>query len=175
MKTVPLTLLLAGFGGLWVDPLRQPLPEFVSFTPFFPPTLMESLSQLPPQQVVRNFLAAVQHGHFNQVSAALHPQVQWSQPGTNRLAGLKHSRDEVFALVGAMQELAAGTLTLTAVDVVSTSGNRVACRVHWQAAQPPGGRLDVDNIDVYTVDNGLITRVEVFSADQAQEDAFWGK
>jgi hypothetical protein len=57
---------------------------------------------------------------------------------------------------------------------VSVNGNRVACRVHWRAAQPPGEQLDVDNLDVYTVESGLIIEVQVFTADQAQEDAFWG-
>ncbi|WP_310397710.1 nuclear transport factor 2 family protein [Hymenobacter sp.] len=127
-----------------------------------------------PQQVVHNFLTAVQRGQFDLVAAALHPQVQWSQPGHNRIAGLKRSRDEVFAMVGTMQELAAGSLTLTEIAATSVNGNRVACRVHWKATQPPGGVLDVDNIDVYTVEHGVITQVQVFSADAAQEDAFWG-
>ncbi|MBF9221937.1 nuclear transport factor 2 family protein [Hymenobacter ruricola] len=128
-----------------------------------------------PQQVVHDFLTAVQHGQFDKVGAALHPQVQWSQPGRNRLSGLKHSREEVFGMVGQMQELTAGSLVLTAADLMSVNGNRVACRVHWKAAQPPGAVLNVDNIDVYTVENGLITQVQVFSADAAQEDAFWGQ
>ncbi|MBO2012970.1 nuclear transport factor 2 family protein [Hymenobacter negativus] len=131
--------------------------------------------QTQPQDVVHGFLTAVQQGKFDQVAAALHPQVQWSQPGHNRLSGLKHSRDEVFGMVGAMQELANGTLTLTEVDLLSTNGTQVACRVHWRAAQPSGVVLDVDNLDVYTIEDGLITQVQVFTTDTAQEDAFWGQ
>lgn len=142
---------------------------------FFSPNPTIQLMETQPQRVVRDFLTAVQHNQFDLVGAALHPQVQWSQPGHNRFSGPKHSRDEVFAMVGAMQEAAAGTLALTAIDALSENGHQVACRVHWKAAQPPGGLLDVDNIDVYTVENGLITQVQVFSADAAHEDAFWGK
>ena len=146
--------------------------------PAYPSTFLRCFSmcsqpQPSSQQVVHDFLTAVQHGKLDQVAAALHPQVRWSQPGHNRLAGLKHSRDEVFQMVGSMQTLTAGTLALTTVDLLSVNGNRVACRLHWRAAQPTGAVLNVDNIDVYTIDHGLITQVEVFTADAAQEDAFW--
>jgi len=33
-------------------------------------------------------------------------------------------------------------------------------------------KLDVYNTDIYTVENGKICNVEIFSADQAQEDGF---
>ena len=126
-----------------------------------------------PQQVVQNFLAAVQQGNMPQVAAALHPQVQWSQPGNNRFSGLKTSREEVFQMVGGMYEVSANSLNLTKVEVVGTNGNAVACQLRWQAAHVFGSALDVDNIDVYTVEQGVITRVQVFTADAQQEDYFW--
>jgi ketosteroid isomerase-like protein len=165
LKPLPLLLLAA------LLPVDQ--RKGASFHPFTLTPISPMATQ--PQQVVRGFLAAVQQGQFDLVAAALHPRVQWSQPGHHRLAGLKGSREEVFAMVGAMQEVAAGSLTLTAVDLLSTNGNRVACRVHWRAAQPPGAVLAVDNVDVYTIEGGLITQVLVFTADAAQEDAFWGQ
>jgi ketosteroid isomerase-like protein len=128
-----------------------------------------------PQQVVRDFLRAVQHGDQAHLAAALHPQVQWSQPGHNRFAGLKASRDEVFQMVGGMYQLTHNTLQLTKADVLAVNGNSVACLVHWQAGQPTGSVLSVDNIDVYTVEKGQIVRATVYSADLAQEDQFWAR
>ena len=40
---------------------------------------------------------------------------------------------------------------------------------------PAGAVLDVNNIDVYTVENGKIVEATVYSEDIAQEDNFWGK
>lgn len=125
------------------------------------------------KQVVSDFLTAVQQHNGEKMTALLHPDVVWSQPGKNRFAGQKKSRDEVFQMAGGMQEVAAKTLTLSSVKTLSVNGNQVACLVHWQAVQPNGGVLDVDNIDVYTVKDGQIVNAMVFSADIAQEDNFW--
>ncbi|GAB2597064.1 nuclear transport factor 2 family protein [Spirosoma areae] len=126
-------------------------------------------------QVVQEFLTAVQTHNGEKMVALLHPNVKWNQPGKNRFAGQKSSRDDVLQMAGGMQEVAEKTLTLTSVKTVSANGNQVACLVHWKAVQPNGGILDVDNIDVYTVENGQIVNAMVFSADVAQEDSFWLK
>lgn len=126
------------------------------------------------KQVVTNFLNAVQVGDLEQLNTLLHTNMEWVQPGNNRIAGLKRSSSEVFQMVGKMFELSANTLKLTDIKTVSINGNRVACLLHWNASQPAGNILDVDNIDVYTVDNGKIIKAEIFTADQDKEDQFWG-
>lgn len=126
------------------------------------------------QQVVTEFLNAVQVADIEQLNTLLHPDVEWSQPGNSRISGIKHSSNEVFQMVGKMFELSANTLKLTDIKSICVSGNKVACLLHWNAAQPAGGILDVDNIDVYTVENGKITKVEVFTADESKEEMFWG-
>jgi len=78
-------------------------------------------------------------------------------------------------MVGKMFELSANTLRLTDFKSISVSGNKVACVLHWNAAQPAGGILDVDNIDVYTIENGQITKAEIFTADEESENKFWGE
>jgi ketosteroid isomerase-like protein len=126
------------------------------------------------KQVVSDFLKAVQVADIEQLHTLLHPDVQWSQPGNSRISGIKHSSNEVFQMVGKMFELSANTLKLTDIKSICVSGNKVACLLHWNAAQPAGGILDVDNIDVYTVENGKIIKVEVFTADEPKEEMFWG-
>lgn len=127
------------------------------------------------KQVVFNFLNAVKDLDLETVGALLSPSVSWSQPGNNQLSGLKDSRDAVFQMVGKMFELSNNTLKLVEFKAVSSNGNRVACLLTWTAANNAGNELNVNNIDVYTVESGLISDVEVFTADEAQEDGFWGK
>jgi ketosteroid isomerase-like protein len=125
--------------------------------------------------VVSDFLTAVQQGNQAKLAASLHPNVEWDQPGSNRFSGIKKSSADVFKMVGGMFEVSANSLALTDVKVLTVNGNSVACLVHWKAVQPNGGVLDVDNIDVYTVENGQIVKAKVYSADIAQEDNFWLK
>ncbi|WP_420149661.1 nuclear transport factor 2 family protein [Spirosoma sp.] len=135
------------------------------------PTTMNS----QPAQTVKNFLTAVQKGDNQTLAALIHPDIQWNQPGTNRFSGQKTSSAAVFHMVGDMFAATANTLSLADIKQITVNGNKVACLVRWKAAQPGGGVLDVNNIDVYTVENGKIVEATVYSEDIAQEDGFWGK
>lgn len=126
-------------------------------------------------QTVKTFLTAVQQGNQQTLAALIHPDIHWNQPGTNRFSGTKTSGTAVFQMVGGMVEASSHTLKLTDIKQLTVNGNKVACVVHWQAVQPGGGTLNVDNIDVYTVENGKIVEATVYSEDIAQEDYFWGK
>jgi ketosteroid isomerase-like protein len=125
--------------------------------------------------VVTEFLTAVQQGNMEKVGALVSPDIEWVQPGSNRVSGVKRSNTEVFGMIGKMFELSDSTLKLTSIKSISVNGNKVACLLHWNAAQPAGGILDVNNIDVYTVENGLITKAEIFTSDLEQENKFWGE
>lgn len=126
-------------------------------------------------QTVQTFLTAVQKGDQATFGALVHPNITWNQPGTNRFSGTKKSSTEVFQMVGGMFEATANTLRLTDIKQLTVNGNRVACLIHWTGAQPGGGVLDVDNIDVYTVEAGKIVDAIIYSGDINQEDTFWGK
>jgi len=123
--------------------------------------------------VVSEFLTAVQKGNTEKLGALLHPNVTWSQPGSNKVSGHKNSAGEVFQMVGEMFQLSLNTLALTDIKVLTENGNSIACLVHWTASKADGNSLDIDNIDVYTVKEGLITNVVVFSEDIDIENDFW--
>jgi ketosteroid isomerase-like protein len=125
-------------------------------------------------KIVREFVTAVQQGDQATLGALLHPDIQWHQPGNNRLSGIKRSNMEVFQMVGGMYEVSQGTLALTDIKFVAVNGNSAACLLHFKA-QRAGATLDVDNVDVYTVENGQIVEAKIYSEDIGQEDVFWGK
>ncbi|MBO0931811.1 nuclear transport factor 2 family protein [Fibrella aquatilis] len=128
-----------------------------------------------PAQLAKAFLTAVQQGDHTVPKALLHPNVKWHQPGKHRFAGLKVSSAAVFQMVGAMSEASTKTLRLAEVKSITVHGNQVACLINWKAVMEGGGGvLDVDNIDVYTIQDGKIVEARIFSADLAQEDNFWG-
>lgn len=130
---------------------------------------------IAPEHVVREFLFAVQQGDHEKLKTLLHPNVQWEQPGNNRLSGTKKSMAEVFEMGRIMGEWSEKTVKLAAIRQCGVNGNTVAVQLRWTAAQPTGNVLDVSNIDIYTVENGKITQVKIFSENILQEDRFWGK
>jgi ketosteroid isomerase-like protein len=125
--------------------------------------------------VVTEFLTAVQKGNTEKLGTLLHPEVKWSQPGDNVVSGFKSNAGEVFQMVGEMFELSSNTLALTEIKVLAENGDSIACLVHWKAKHPNGQALDIDNIDVYTVEDGLINNVVVYSEDIDVENEFWRK
>lgn len=126
-------------------------------------------------KVVSEFLTAVQSGDMATVGALLHPDIKWQQPGSGEISGTKRSAQEVFQMVTRMFEISANTLKLKEIKWVSANGSSVAALVRWTASKPSGMSLDVDNIDVYTISEGKITAVTVYSSDITAEDNFWEK
>lgn len=172
MKTIA-TLFVAAISALAV---AQPIHtgKSVAFNqPVSSNQTMLTHMTTQPAQIVNTFLTAIRQGDHATLAASLSDGVVWHQPGTNFLSGVKKSKAEVFQMVGSMVELTSHTLKLTDVKILAENGNEVACLLHWKAARPTGEVLDVDNIDVYTVENGQIVKARIFSADLMQEDKFW--
>lgn len=125
------------------------------------------------KETVNKFLTAVKETDLQSLNLLVHPAVEWRQPGNNVLSGIKNTREEVFGMVGKMLEISANTLQLTAVKSIASHGDQVACLLSWQAVRPDGASLAVDNIDVYTVKDGQIVGVTVYSTDVNAENLFW--
>lgn len=128
-----------------------------------------------PTSVVKQFLTAYIAGDHQTFSALLHPDVVWVQPGDNRVSGVKKSKTELLQMGARMSELSARTLKLVDVKFYSAHGNTVVCILHWRAVQPTGLLLDINNIDVYSVEDGKIVMARIYSENIEKENEFWGK
>ncbi|MBT1705054.1 nuclear transport factor 2 family protein [Fulvivirgaceae bacterium PWU20] len=126
-------------------------------------------------EVVTRFLEAVKEKNHAKAAPLLDSLIEWHQPGDNRYSGVKKNANEVFVMFKGFIETSANSLQLSDVKTIAVNGNSVACLLHWNAVTPHGARLDVDNIDVYTVAGGKITRCIVYSTDLEQENKFWWK
>lgn len=126
-----------------------------------------------PSHIVLDFLTAVQKSDVKTAVALLHPNIEWIQPGDNLISGTKHSSKEVLDMSATIGKITNHSLRLTEIRLLAVSGNSVACLLHWSARHPSGIRLEVDNIDVYTVENNQIIKATIFTADQDLENTFW--
>jgi uncharacterized protein len=160
--------------------MKNIITVIVMITTTMSTTIAQSVERVPvpatePVQVVKEFFQAFGQRDHAKVSSLLHPEVVWIQPGNSRIAGVKRSREEVLLMGKQMSEISDKTIALAEIKFLNATGNSIACVLHWKAVQQTGSVLDVENVDIYTVENGKIVSVKVYSGDLIQEDKFWGK
>jgi ketosteroid isomerase-like protein len=96
--------------------------------------------------------------------------IAWTVPGHNPLSGTKHGVNEVVAFFGAL--IATGVN----VDNVSfgTIGDDKVVELHTGHANANGRDYIFPTCTIYTIRDGRIASVQVYSADQnAVDDYFW--
>lgn len=133
----------------------------------------EGFTMSAPIDVFRSYDAALAAGDIPTVIASLHPEVVWHQPGRHPLAGDHVGPDAVLGLLGAMMQLAAGSLQVATAGTPLANGDLVTVPVHFRATRDGRADLDMAGVDLFRIDGGLIREVWLFSADQAAEDRFW--
>ena len=67
-----------------------------------------------------------------------------------------------------------GTFTLKRNAPLMDNGDIVAAPVHWTGKRS-GAEMDGVGVDVMRVVDGKVVEVWLFTADPAEEDAFWGQ
>jgi uncharacterized protein len=123
--------------------------------------------------VVSDYVNALQKGNQTRLAELLDENVIWHQPGKNKFSGVIKGSANVFKAVGGFFEVSKGTFQLSEIKWLTPNGNKVACLLHFKATRL-GAVLDMDSIDVYTVENGKIIEAALYSEDQQKEDDFWG-
>lgn len=124
-------------------------------------------------EVVAAYAAAWERGDPEAAWEFYADHVVMHLPGRGSLAGAHEGRD---AVVAAIQALLARTSTLSAeVEVLDrlVSGERVAL-VLREAVVRGDEWLELHRVNVYRVEFGKITEIDVFEADQYDVDEFFG-
>lgn len=131
---------------------------------------------LTPEQgkVIATFFQAIRERNHKIAVPILAEDMTWYQPGHNQFSGVKRSAKEVVDLFRGFIRMSDTTLHLDSARIIGINGNNIACLLCWNASQPIGKVLKVNNIDIYTIVNCKIQSVTVYSEDQLKEDDFWG-
>jgi uncharacterized protein len=124
--------------------------------------------------IAKNYIRAAQTGDQALLASLISPDVVWSQPGKNRFSGTHRGLPAVGAMLGGMMEISGGTFTISRADHFMENGNWVAIHLEFQA-QRNGAQLAQSGVDLLRIEDGKIVEVRLFSSDQEQEDAFWGR
>jgi uncharacterized protein len=93
-------------------------------------------------------------------------------PGASVMAGTYRGRSEIFRFLGRLPKLTGGTYGSRLIDVM-TSAERAA--VLYRAFGTREGRsLDIDQLLLFTIDDGLVTEVLALPNDPLAFEEFWG-
>ncbi|MFD4669410.1 nuclear transport factor 2 family protein [Lentzea sp. NPDC058450] len=127
-----------------------------------------------PLAVVTTYFEALESGDLATVAAQFADDVVWHQPGDNRFSGVHRGSEAVGAMIGGMMEVSEGTFSLKRNAPLMVNGDTVAAPVHWTAKRS-GAEMDGVGVDLMRVADGKVVEVWLFTADPAEEDAFWGQ
>jgi|TARA_B110001469_G_scaffold123308_1_gene135141 ketosteroid isomerase-like protein len=123
--------------------------------------------------LIKTYYKAVQAVDLAQLGALVATDVVWHQPGENQFSGTHTGAESVFAMLGGMIEASGGTFKIDQVKEVMANGAEVAATITF-SGQRNSSAMAMSGVDVFTVNNGKITEVWLYSSDQAAEDEFWG-
>lgn len=127
-----------------------------------------------PLAVVTTYFEALESGDLATVAAQFAEDVVWHQPGDNRFSGVHRGGDAVGAMIGGMMAVSEGTFSLKRIAPLMVNGELVAAPVRWTAKRS-GAETDGTGVDLMRVVDGKVAEVWLFTADPAEEDAFWGR
>ena len=124
--------------------------------------------------IAKTYIRAVQTGDQATLGSLISPEVVWQQPGHNQFSGTHRGMARVGPMLGKMMEVSKGTFAITRADHYMANGDWVAITIEF-AGEANGITLRQTGVDLVRIEGGKIVEVRLFSSDQVQEDAFWGR
>ena len=95
----------------------------------------------------------------------------WRVPGSGALAGTFEGRDAIFRFLGKLPKETDGTYSSELVDVLASDDRAAAL---YRARGTRRGRtLELDQVLLFRLAEGVVTEVLALPSDPAAFDAFW--
>ncbi|MGT2755867.1 nuclear transport factor 2 family protein [Streptococcus ovuberis] len=122
--------------------------------------------------VFHKYNDALRKGDFPAVFATMADDIIWHQPGQHSTSGTVVGKEKLGQHLAQFSVVTNGTFKVL-VNWVSDNRNLVAANVTF-LGEKDGQKLDMNGIDLFRIEDGLIREVWLFSSQQDLEDAFWG-
>lgn len=95
----------------------------------------------------------------------------WHVPGNSVMAGSYEGREAIFRFLGRLPRETGGTYGSSLIDVLA-SDDRAAALYH-AFGNRNGDRLDLDQLLLFRIEDGLIKEVLALPTDPAVFETFW--
>ena len=97
----------------------------------------------------------------------------WVVPGDGAMSGTVAGRDEIFSFLGRLPKETGGTYSSSLIDVL-TSDDRAAA-LYRASGERNGIRLDIDQVLLFRIEDGLVRHVLALPSDPAAFERFWAR
>jgi uncharacterized protein len=97
----------------------------------------------------------------------------WTVPGDGVMAGVFQGRDAIFRFLGRLPKETGGTYGSQLVDVLA-SGARAAA-LYRASGERRGKELDLDQVLLFRLEDGLVHEVLALPSDPAAFEEFWAR
>jgi uncharacterized protein len=97
----------------------------------------------------------------------------WRVPGRNVMSGTYSGRTEIFRFLGRLPKLTGGTYGSRLIDVLASDDRAAA--LYRAFGEREGRSIDIDQLLLFTLRDGLVTEVLALPSDPVTFDAFWAQ
>lgn len=95
----------------------------------------------------------------------------WTVPGSGVMAGTFRGRHEILRFLGRLPKETDGTYASRLIDVLASEGRAAA--LYRASGERHGRRLDLDQVLLFTIADGVVQDVLALPSDPASFEAFW--
>lgn len=95
----------------------------------------------------------------------------WTVPGEGVMAGVYHGREEIFRFLARLPKETDGTYASRLVDVLASDERAAA--LYRASGERRGRRLDLDQLLLFRLTDGVVHDVLALPSDPAAFEAFW--
>jgi ketosteroid isomerase-like protein len=121
--------------------------------------------------VVQRAFGAALAQDWDTVRPLLHDDFTWTIPGRSRISGDAVGVDAFAARFG---EILAGGLHVELLDTLAAGEHVVTVQRNSAPPGDGGPALDLTAVNLFTVRDGKLARMQSFVSDQYALDAYWG-
>ena len=101
------------------------------------------------------------------------PDAVWTVPGEGTMAGVYRGREQIFRFLARLPKETGGTYTSRLVDVL-VSDDRAAA-LYRASGERHGRRLDLDQVLLFRLEEGLVQEVLALPSDPSAFEDFWAE
>lgn len=119
-------------------------------------------------EIVQQALAAVRGGDLDAARAVVHEDFVWHIPGTSPISG---DTTGVEAWSAQLQRLLGSGLQPQMLAMLE--GPEHVAAIQRNTAEAGGHTLDVKVVNLFSIRNGKVARLDTFFGDQRAAETFW--
>jgi uncharacterized protein len=97
----------------------------------------------------------------------------WHVPGDGVMSGTYRGRSEIFRFLARLPKLTSGTYRSTVID--SLASEERGAGLYRAQGEREGRSIDIDQLLLFTIRDGVVTEVLALPSDPAAFEAFWAE